>query len=115
MANTEYIIYEEPRAPCVDFPSTGNPSVGNCKEISKEESNTEKQNTDVNKYQFNSYQELAEITAKEMRRERDAYSALIKENIEYDFLIQNHRFSEAEELAAKAVPVLKKDRSEIDL
>ena len=94
LANTEYIIYEEPRAPCVDFPSTDNPSAGNCKEISKEESNTEKQNIDVNKYRFNSYQELAEITAEEMRRERDAYSALIKENIEYDFLIRNHRFSE---------------------
>ena len=104
LANTEYIIYEEPRAPCVDFPSTDNPSAedpstdnpsaGNCKEISKEESKTEKQNTDEIKYRFNSYQELAEITAEEMRRERDAYSALIKENIEYDFLIQNHRFNE---------------------
>ena len=100
LANTEYTIYEEPRAPCVDFPSTDNPSAedpssdnpsaGNCKEISKEESNTEKQNTDVNKYRFNSFQELAEVTAEEMRKEREAYSDLIKENIEYDFLVRNH-------------------------
>ena len=100
LANTEYTIYEEPRAPCVDFPSTDNPSAedpssdnpsaGNCKEISKEESNTEKQNTDVNKYRFNSFQELAEFTAEEMRKEREAYSDLIKENIEYDFLVRNH-------------------------
>ena len=100
LANTEYTIYEEPRAPCVDFPSTDNPSAedpspdnpsaGNCKEISKEESNTEKQNTDVNKYRFNSFQELAEVTAEEMRKDREAYSDLIKENIEYDFLVRNH-------------------------
>lgn len=100
LANTEYTIYEEPRAPCVDFPSTDNPSAedpspdnpsaGNCKEISKEESNTEKQNTDVNKYRFNSFQELAEVTVEEMRKEREAYSDLIKENIEYDFLVRNH-------------------------
>lgn len=109
MTNTEYTIYEEPRAPCVDFPQTGNPqtddpaagvpssgepSPGNCKEISKEKSKTEKQNTDVNKYRFNSYQELAEITAEEMRKEREAYAALIKQNIEYDFLIKNHKLCE---------------------
>lgn len=104
MTNTEYTIYEEPRAPCVDFPQTDNPSTGNpsaeepspgnCKEINKEESNTEKQNTDVNKYRFHSYQEMAEITAEEMRRERESYAALIKENIEYDFLIRNHPHSE---------------------
>ena len=29
-----------------------------------------------------------------MRRERQAYSNLIKENIEYDFLLRNNRFSE---------------------
>ena len=106
LANTEYTIYEEPRAPCVDFPSTdnpppgkpstGKPSAGNCKEISKEESNTEKQNTDVNKYRFNSFQELAEITAEEMRKERDAYSDLIKKNIEYDFLISNHNLRKSD-------------------
>lgn len=104
LSNTEYTIFEEPRSPCVDFPATdnpqtddpssGEPSAGNCKEISKEESNTEKQNKDVNKYRFNSFQGLAEITAEEMRKEREAYRRIIKENIEYEFLIRNHRYSE---------------------
>ena len=104
LTNTEYTIYEEPRSPCVNYPTTGNPhaedpstdspSAENCKGINKEKPNTEKQNTDGNKYRFNSYQELAEITAEEMRKERQAYSDLIKENIEYEFLLQNHRFSE---------------------
>ena len=104
LSNTEYTIFEEPRSPCVDFPATdypqtddpssGEPSAGNCKEISKEESITEKQNKDVNKYRFNSFQGLAEITAEEMRKEREAYRQIIKENIEYEFLIRNHRYSE---------------------
>ena len=104
LTNTEYTIYEEPRSPCVDYlttgsphaddPSTDGPSAENCKGINKEKPNTEKQNTDGNKYRFNSYQELAEVTAEEMRRERQAYSNLIKENIEYDFLLRNNRFSE---------------------
>ena len=104
LTNTEYTIYEEPRSPCVNYPTAGNPhaedpstdspSAENCKGINKEKPNTEKQNTDGNKYRFNSYQELAEITAEEMRKERQAYSDLIKENIEYEFLLQNHRFSE---------------------
>ena len=104
LGQTEYVIYEEPRAPCIknphtdephtDEPHTDNPCTEKGLQLNKEEQNTERKNTDVNKYRFNSYQELAEITAEEMRKEREAYSDLIKENIEYEFLLQNHKFNE---------------------
>lgn len=102
MGETEYTIYEEPRAPCRDLPCTENPvtvkpdtaspcTEGPCTEspvqINTEKINTDRSNTDKNKYPFHSYHEAAAETADEMGKEREAYRDLIKENISYDALI----------------------------
>ena len=109
LGRVQYTIHEAPllpqqESPCTEKPDTVNPDTvnpdtdtpytENPSQLSTKELNTKESNTDEIKYRFDSFQELAEITAEEMRREREAYSALIKENIEYDFLIRNHRFSE---------------------
>ena len=60
-------------------------------QISTEEQITEKQNTDLSKYRFNSFRDAAEISAEEMRKERETYRQLILENIEYDILCQDRK------------------------
>ena len=97
MGETEYTIYEEPRAPCQDSPCTENPvtvkpdTASPCTEspvqINTEKTNTDRSNTNKNKYPFHSYQEAAQETADEMGKEREAYRDLIRENISYDALI----------------------------
>lgn len=101
MADIEYTIYEEPRSPCADFrqtdnrhpdlPQAGKPHSDNQPQINKEVTNTETQNTEINKYSIKSYQEVAEITADEMRKERECYRELIKKNIEYDILTYDNK------------------------
>jgi len=105
MGQTEYIIYEMPRAPCEDSPCTENPVTAKpdtaapgtetpCTEsaaqINTDKTNKDRSNTEMNNNRFTSYQEAAEVTADEMRKERDAYRDLIRENISYDVLITDH-------------------------
>ena len=102
MEQTEYTIYEMPRAPCEDSPCTENPvtekpdtdipcSEEPCLEspeqINTDKTNTDRSNTEMNKYRFISYQESAEEAAEEMGKEREQYRELIKDNISYDALI----------------------------
>lgn len=42
-------------------------------------------------YRFNSFRDAAEISAEEMRKERETYRQLILENIEYDILCQDRK------------------------
>ena len=106
MAQVEYVVYEEPRPPHTDFrdtakpdavnpdaanPDTVQPDAEDRAQLSTEEQITEKQNTDVSKYRFNSFREAAEVTAEEMRKERESYRRLILENIEYDILCQDRK------------------------
>ena len=71
LAQVEYVVFEAP--------------------LSTEEQITEKQNTDLSKYRFNSFRDAAEISAEEMRKERETYRQLILENIEYDILCQDRK------------------------
>lgn len=97
MGNIEYIIYEEPRAPCIKNPYTDNPdtekpntdvpSSENKAEISTNKTSTKEISTDLNNNRFYSYQDIAEESAETMRREREAYREIIKENISYDILL----------------------------
>ena len=101
MSQTEYVIYEQPRPPwsgnpttdnpTTEKPITDNPTSENQTQLSTEEQITEKQNTDSSKYRFNSFRDAAEISAEEMRKEREAYRQLILENIEYDILCQDRK------------------------
>ena len=101
MGQNEYVIYEEPRPPQSGNPTTVNPttekpyteepSAETRTQLSTEEQITEKQNTDSSKYRFNSFRDAAEISAEEMRKEREAYRQLILENIEYDILCQDRK------------------------
>ena len=85
MGQTEYIIYEMPRAPCEDSPCTESAA-----QINTDKTNKDRSNTEMNNNRFISYQEAAEVRADEMRKERDAYRDLIRENISYDALITDH-------------------------
>lgn len=102
MGQTEYTIYEMPRAPCAASPCMGNPVTVKpdtgvpcteepCPEspeqINTDKTNTDRSNTEMNKYRFTSYQEPAEEAAEEMGKEREEYQELIRENISYDALI----------------------------
>lgn len=106
LAQVEYVVFEAPRPllaenpatakPATADPATGNPATGNPvmedrAQISTEEQITEKQNTDLSKYRFNSFRDAAEISAEEMRKERETYRQLILENIEYDILCQDRK------------------------
>ena len=101
MGQNEYVIYEEPRPPQSGNPTTEKPTTENPyteeptaetrTQLSTEEQITEKQNTDLSKYRFNSFRDAAEISAEEMRKERETYRQLILENIEYDFLCQDRK------------------------
>ena len=106
LAQVEYVVYEEPRAPHTDFqdtakpdtvnpdaanPDTVQPDAENRAQLSTEEQITKKQNTELNNNRFNSFREAAEITAEEMRKERESYRRLILENIEYDILCQDRK------------------------
>lgn len=101
LAQVEYVVFEAPRPPLAENPATakpatGNPATGNPvmedrAQISTEEQITEKQNTDLSKYRFNSFRDAAEISAEEMRKERETYRQLILENIEYDILCQDRK------------------------
>ena len=111
MGKIEYVIYEEPRPPQSENPTAvkpttaeptavkpttaeptaGVPTAEDRTQLSTEELITEKQNTELNKYRFNSFREAAEISAEEMRKEREQYRRLILENIEYDILCQDRK------------------------
>ena len=101
MGQNEYVIYEEPRPPQSGNPTTEKPTTENPyteeptaetrTQLSTEEQITEKQNTDLSKYRFNSFRDAAEISAEEMRKERETYRQLILENIEYDILCQDRK------------------------
>ncbi len=101
MGQNEYVIYEEPRPPQSGNPTTVNPTTEKPyteeptaetrTQLSTEEQITEKQNTDSSKYRFNSFRDAAEISAEEMRKEREAHRQLIVKNIEYDILCQDRR------------------------
>ncbi len=102
MGEIEYTFYETPRipnsrSPCRDFPDTVNSDTGKPRadppdmesptQLNKEILNTEELNTEMTNNRFHSFQEMAEISAEEKRREREAYRSVIKENITYDILI----------------------------
>ena len=99
MGNIEYIIYEEPRAPCIDFPNTDKPETEEpgsdlpCSENEEErntkERSTKKQNTEITNNRFFSYQAIAENTADQIRKEREAYREVVKQNIGYDALVHD--------------------------
>ena len=101
LAQVEYVVFEAPRPPLAENPATakpatadpatGNPVTEDRAQISTEEQITEKQNTDLSKYRFNSFRDAAEISAEEMRKERETYRQLILENIEYDILCQDRK------------------------
>ena len=101
MSQTEYVIYEQPHPPwsgnpTTDYPTTGKPITDNPTsekqtQLSTEEQITEKQNTDLSNYRFNSFRDAADVSAEEMRRERDQYRQIILENIEYDILCQDRK------------------------
>ena len=101
LAQVEYVVFEAPRPPLAENPATADPATGNPAtgnpvmedraQISTEEQITEKQNTDLSKYRFNSFRDAAEISAEEMRKERETYRQLILENIEYDILCQDRK------------------------
>lgn len=106
LAQVEYVVFEAPRPPLAENPATakpatadpatenpvtGKPVTEDRAQISTEEQITEKQNTDLSKYRFNSFRDAAEISAEEMRKERETYRQLILENIEYDILCQDRK------------------------
>ena len=101
MGQNEYVIYEEPRPPqsgnpttvkpTTEKPYTEEPTAETRTQLSTEEQITEKQNTDSSKYRFNSFQDAAEVSAEEMRKEREQYRQLILRNIEYDILCQDRK------------------------
>ena len=101
LAQVEYVVFEAPRPPLAENPATADPATENPvtgkpvtedrAQISTEEQITEKQNTDLSKYRFNSCRDAAEISAEEMRKERETYRQLILENIEYDILCQDRK------------------------
>ena len=101
LAQVEYVVFEAPRPPLAENPATADPATGNPAtgnpvtedraQLSTEEQITEKQNTDLSKYRFNSFRDAAEISAEEMRKERETYRQLILENIEYDILCQDRK------------------------
>lgn len=101
LAQVEYVVFEAPQPPLAEKPATakpatadsatGNPATEDRAQISTEEQITEKQNTDLSKYRFNSFRDAAEISAEEMRKERETYRQLILENIEYDILCQDRK------------------------
>ena len=101
LAQVEYVVFEAPRPPLAENPATADPATGNPAtgnpvmedraQISTEGQITEKQNTDLSKYRFNSFRDAAEISAEEMRKERETYRQLILENIEYDILCQDRK------------------------
>ena len=106
LAQVEYVVFEAPRPPLAENPATakpatadpatenpvtGKPVTEDRAQISTEEQITEKQNTDLSKYRFNSFRDAAEISAEEMRKERERYRQLILENIEYDILCQDRK------------------------
>lgn len=101
MSQTEYVIYEQPHPPWSEKPTTekpttekpiaDNPTSEKQTQLSTEKQITEKQNTDLSKYRFNSFRDAAEVSAEEMRKERDQYRQIIMENIEYDILCQDRK------------------------
>lgn len=101
MGQNEYVIYEEPHPPqsgilttvnpTTGSPYTGEPTAETRTQLSTEEQITEKHNTDLSKYRFNSFLDSAEVSAEEMRREREEYRQMIFENIDYDILCQDSR------------------------
>ena len=101
LAQVEYVVFEAPRPPLAENPATakpamadpatGNPVTEDRAQISTEEQITKKQNTDLSKYRFNSFLNAAEVSAEEMRKEREQYRQLILRNIEYDILCQDRK------------------------
>ena len=101
LAQVEYVVFEAPRPPLAENPATakpamadpatGNPVTEDRAQINTEEQITKKQNTDLSKYRFNSFLNAAEVSAEEMRKEREQYRQLILRNIEYDILCQDRK------------------------
>ena len=101
MAQVEYVVFETPRPPLSGNPATVNPAAVNPAtddpvtedraQLSTEEQITEKQNTVLSKYRFNSFRDAADVSAEEMRKERDQYRQIIMENIEYDILCRDKK------------------------
>ncbi len=105
MGEIEYTFYEEPRAPnsrspCTGFPDTVNPDTDKPHtdhpdtekpaQLNKDTPNTERLNTEESNNRIYSHQEMAQISADEMGREREAYREIIKENIAYNILIMDY-------------------------
>ena len=100
LRGTDYVIYEPPQPPISDFPTLENPTQGkptqeNPMQLNKELSMTEKSNTDLSS--THSIPILSpdpfplEDGAKRMEA-TDAYriyKEIIKDNIEYDILVQD--------------------------
>ena len=113
IVDVEYVIYETPRLPEPDVPDEGapgaacpntenpdmdGPGLENRSQLNKEKRNPEEQNTDSPSTE-GSNPVLSSPKAprgsdgmgRDWMRERESYRELILENIEYDYLIQNHQ------------------------
>ena len=97
----EYVIYETPQPPNTDIPDTANPDTekpdtANPTQTSTEELITDQRNKDLSNNRFNSYLAGAEASAKERRKEWDAYRELILQNIDYEILCQNQQLYQSD-------------------
>ena len=118
IVDVEYVIYETPHPPdtgqpCEDEPDTAcpdracpdtenpdmdNPCLENRPQLNKEKSIPEEQNTDSPSTEGSNpvlstpkAPRGSDGMGRDRMRERESYRELILENIEYDYLIQNHQ------------------------
>ena len=113
IVDVEYVIYEtphppEPDGPCEDEPDTEHPDtenpdmdtpgLENRPQLNKDKSNPDKSKKDLSSTEgSNPVQSIPQTPRSSDRKgrdrmwERESYRELILENIEYDYLIQNHR------------------------
>ncbi len=113
IVDVEYVIYEMSRPsdtgqPCEDEPDTAcpdteipdmdNPCLENRSQLNKEKRNPEEQNTDSSSTEGSNpvlsspkAPRSSDGMGRDWMREHERYRELILENIEYDYLIQNHQ------------------------
>ena len=128
IVDVEYVIYEtphppEPDGPCEDEPDTEHPDtenpdmdtpgLENRPQLNKDKSNPDKSKKDeLSTEGSNPVLSIpptprgSDRKGRDRMRERESYRELILENIEYDYLIQNHRLDRdrLDELVELMVP-----------
>lgn len=98
LRGTEYIIYEQPNPPDLDFPMLENPTLEksmqeNPMQLNKDIYNTDLSNTESIPFPSSENTERKRreaVTEKEM----NSYRKLIQQNIEYDYLLQDSRIDQ---------------------